>query len=173
MAHAAGNDKQTIQFVKSKISAAQWFIDAIKQRENTMLTTMKAIAMLQQEYFMTGNERKLRPMILKDVADIIGMDISTVSRVTSTKYVQTPFGLVLLKRMFSEGLTNQDGNEVSNREIQNHIQEIIQNEDKNNPLTDQQIVDKLSQIGYNIARRTVAKYREHLNIPVAKLRRGL
>jgi len=173
MAHAAGNDKQTIQFVKSKISAAQWFIDAIKQRENTMLTTMKAIAILQQEYFMTGNERKLRPMILKDVADIIGMDISTVSRVTSTKYVQTPFGLILLKRMFSEGLTNQDGAEVSNREIQNHIQEIIQKEDKNNPLTDQQIVDALSQKGYNIARRTVAKYREHLNIAVAKLRRGL
>ena len=172
MAHAA-HDRQTVQFVKSKISAAQWLIDALRQRENTMLITMKAIAQYQREYFLTGDIRKLKPMILKDIADIIWMDISTVSRVTSTKYVQTPFGLVLLKDLFSEGIAMEGGTEVSNREVQNAIANIISTEDKLRPFTDTELVEKLSEKGYEIARRTVAKYREHLHIAPAKLRKEI
>jgi len=163
-------DKATNQFLKNKMNSAKWFIDAIKQRENTMLSTLRAIVKLQYEYFQTGDIKKLRPMILKDVAEIIDMDISTVSRVTTNKYVQTPFGIVLLKDLFTEGVTNEDGTEVSNREIQEAIREITAAEDKRHPFNDQQITDLLSEKGYSVARRTVAKYREQLNIPTARLR---
>jgi RNA polymerase sigma-54 factor len=172
MAQAA-HDKQTAQFVKSKISAAQWLITALQQRENTMYITMKAITEYQKEYFMTGDIQKLKPMILKDIADMIKMDISTVSRVTSTRYVQTPFGLLLLKDLFSEGIAGQDGTEVSNREVQNAIADIVKKEDKTRPLTDIEIVEELEKKGYDIARRTVAKYREHLDIAPAKLRKKI
>jgi len=164
------NDKATNQFLKNKMNSAKWFIDAIKQRENTMLSTLKAIVRLQYDYFQTGDIKKLRPMILKDVAEIFDMDISTVSRVTTNKYVQTPFGIVLLKDLFTEGVTNEDGTEVSNREIQEAIREIVGVEDKRHPYNDQQITDMLSEKGYSVARRTVAKYREQLNIPTARLR---
>ncbi|WP_234651328.1 RNA polymerase factor sigma-54 [Dyadobacter sp. CY356] len=163
-------DKATNQFLKNKMNSAKWFIDAIKQRENTMLSTLRAIVKLQYDYFQTGDIKKLRPMILKDVAEIIDMDISTVSRVTTNKYVQTPFGIVLLKDLFTEGVTNEDGTEVSNREIQEAIREITAAEDKRHPYNDQQITDLLSEKGYSVARRTVAKYREQLNIPTARLR---
>ncbi|WP_149242471.1 RNA polymerase factor sigma-54 [Dyadobacter sp. 32] len=163
-------DKATNQFLKNKMNSAKWFIDAIKQRENTMLSTLRAIVKLQYDYFQTGDIKKLRPMILKDVAEIIDMDISTVSRVTTNKYVQTPFGIVLLKDLFTEGVTNEDGTEVSNREIQEAIREITGVEDKRHPYNDQQITDLLSEKGYSVARRTVAKYREQLNIPTARLR---
>lgn len=163
-------DKATRQFLKSKISSAKWFIDAIKQRENTMLNTLKAIIKLQYEYFQTGNIKLLKPMILKDVADIIGMDISTVSRVTTNKYVQTPFGIILLKDLFTEGVTNEEGVEVSNRAIQEAIREIIEGEDKRHPYNDQQITELLAERNYQVARRTVAKYREQLGIPTARLR---
>ena len=163
-------DTATNQFLKNKMNSAKWFIDAIKQRENTMLNTLKAIVRLQYDYFQTGDIKKLRPMILKDVAEIIDMDISTVSRVTTNKYVQTPFGIVLLKDLFTEGVTNEDGTEVSNREIQEAIREIVVDEDKRHPYNDQQITDMLAEKGYSVARRTVAKYREQLNIPTARLR---
>ncbi|PWJ58482.1 RNA polymerase sigma-54 factor [Dyadobacter jejuensis] len=167
---AEQRDKATNQFIKNKMNSAKWFIDAIKQRENTMLSTLKAIVKLQFEYFQTGDVKKLRPMILKDVAEIINMDISTVSRVTTNKYVQTPFGIVLLKDLFTEGVTNEDGTEVSNREIQEAIREIVETEDKRHPYNDQQITDMLAEKSYSVARRTVAKYREQLNIPTARLR---
>lgn len=163
-------DKATRQFLKSKINSAKWFIDAIKQRENTMLSTLKAIVRLQFEYFQTGNVKLLRPMILKDVADIIDMDISTVSRVTTNKYVQTPFGIVLLKDLFTEGVANDMGVEVSNRAIQEAIREIIEQEDKRHPLNDQKITEMLAEREYQVARRTVAKYREQLGLPTARLR---
>lgn len=163
-------DKATNQFLKNKMNSAKWFIDAIKQRENTMISTLRAIVKLQYDYFQTGDIKRLRPMILKDVAEIIDMDISTVSRVTTNKYVQTPFGIVLLKDLFTEGVTNEDGTEVSNREIQEAIREIVGVEDKRHPYNDQQITDLLSEKGYSVARRTVAKYREQLNIPTARLR---
>ncbi len=163
-------DKATNQFIKNKMNSAKWFIDAIKQRETTMINTLKAIVRLQFDYFQSGDVKKLRPMILKDVAEIIDMDISTVSRVTTNKYVQTPFGIVLLKDLFTEGVTNEDGTEVSNREIQEAIREIVEVEDKRHPYNDQQITDMLAEKGYSVARRTVAKYREQLNIPTARLR---
>jgi RNA polymerase sigma-54 factor len=164
------NDRATRQFLKNKINSAKWFIDAIKQRETTMLNTMRAIVKLQYDYFQTGNIKKLRPMILKDVAEIINMDISTVSRVTTNKYVQTPFGIVLLKDLFTEGVAKEDGTEVSNRAIQEAIKEIVEAEDKRHPLNDQQITDLLAKRDYIVARRTVAKYREQMNIPTSRLR---
>ncbi len=164
------NDRATKQFLKNKINSAKWFIDAIKQRETTMLNTMKAIVKLQYDYFQTGSVKKLEPMILKDVAEIINMDISTVSRVTTNKYVQTPFGIVLLKDLFTEGVAREDGTEVSNRAIQEAIREIVEVEDKRHPLNDQQITDLLAERDYVVARRTVAKYREQLSIPTSRLR---
>lgn len=164
------NDKATNQFLKTKINAAKWFIDAIKQRENTLLSTMKAIVNHQFEYFLSGDIKKLKPMILKDIADKIGMDISTVSRVTTNKYVQTPFGIVLLKNLFTEGIATDSGDEVSNKAIQEAIKEIIEEEDKRRPYNDQQITDLLEKKGFPVARRTVAKYREQLSIPTARLR---
>ncbi len=164
------NDRATRQFLKNKINSAKWFIDAIKQRETTMLNTMRAIVKLQYDYFQTGSVKKLVPMILKDVAEMIEMDISTISRVTTNKYVQTPFGIVLLKDLFTEGVAREDGTEVSNRAIQEAIKEIVAAEDKRHPLNDQQITDLLAKRDYLVARRTVAKYREQLSIPTSRLR---
>lgn len=164
------SDRQALQFIRQKINAAKWFIDAIKQREQTMLKTMTAIVELQKDFFMTGDMKKLHPMILKDVAEKIGMDISTASRVTSTKYVQTQYGTILLKDFFSTGMARQDGEEVSNKELQELIAEMVTMENKLKPYTDFEIAEQLKQKGYLLARRTVAKYREKLNIPIARLR---
>ncbi|MDR0970605.1 MAG: RNA polymerase factor sigma-54 [Lentimicrobiaceae bacterium] len=166
-------NKEALAFVKQKIDSARWFIDAIKQRQNTLYTTMEAIMNYQKEYFMTGDETKLRPMILKDIAEIVSLDISTVSRVANSKYVQTAFGTFLLKDFFSESMTTDDGEEVSTREIKKILKDCIENEKKSKPLTDEQLTKILNEKGYNIARRTVAKYREQLNIPVARLRKQL
>ncbi len=166
-------DKDTLIFVKQKIDSAKWFIDAIKQRQDTLLRTMQAIVDYQKDYFLTGDERKIRPMILKDIADITGLDISTISRVANSKYVQTEFGILLLKSFFSESMTTESGEEVSTREIKKILQECIEGEDKRRPLTDERLTQILCDKGYNIARRTVAKYREQLNIPVARLRKQI
>jgi RNA polymerase sigma-54 factor len=165
--------KDAVLFVKQKIDSARWFIDAIKQRQNTLLLTMNAILEYQQEYFIDGDETKLKPMILKDVAEMTGLDISTVSRVANSKYVQTHFGIFPLKYFFSEGLQTDSGEEVSTREIKRILQDCIDNEQKRKPLTDESLTDILQEKGYQIARRTVAKYREQLNIPVARLRREI
>lgn len=165
--------KQAALFIKQKLDAAKWYIDAINQRQNTLLQTISAIVKLQKEYFLTGDEKNIKPMILKDVADITGFDISTISRVVKSKYADTPNGIILLKNLFSDSLTNDDGEEVSTKEIKNHLQEVISQEDKRKPLTDDALVDVLKEKGYNIARRTIAKYREQLNIPVARLRKEL
>lgn len=165
--------KEAVQFVKSKIDSAKWFIDAIKQRQQTLLKTMNAIMNYQYEYFLTGDERKLKPMILKDIAEEIGMDISTVSRVANSKYVQTEFGTFLLKSFFSEAIQTDSGEEVSNKEVKKILAECIANEDKRKPLADEKLTEILKEKGYSIARRTVAKYRESMNIPVARLRKEL
>lgn len=165
--------KEAIMFVKQKIDSARWFIDAIKQRQNTLLLTMNAILEYQQEYFADGDETKLKPMILKDVAEMTGLDISTVSRVANSKYIQTHFGILPLKFFFSEGLQTDSGEEVSTREIKRILQDCIENEEKRRPLTDERLTEILQEKGYQIARRTVAKYREQLNIPVARLRREI
>ena len=167
----ATKDKTTTQSLKSKLSSAQWFVNAIKQREGTMMQIMKAIVDLQREYFKTGDVSLLKPMILKNIADKVGVDISTVSRVTSNKYVDTPFGIILLKNLFTEGIINKEGEVISNRVIQSAIEAVIEKEDKLNPYTDQQLVAILANKGINVARRTIAKYREQLQIPVAQLRR--
>lgn len=166
-------DKEAIQFVRQKIDAAKWFIDAIKQRQQTLLYTMNAIMEYQKEFFLSGDETKLKPMILKDIADIIDMDISTVSRVANSKYVQTPYGTFLLKFFFSESLSTDSGEEVSTREVKRILQDAIEDENKKKPLTDEKLATVLKDKGYNIARRTVAKYREQLDIPVARLRKEL
>jgi len=166
-------DKEAILFVKQKIDSAKWFIDAIKQRQQTLLVTMDAIMNYQKEFFLTGDETKLKPMILKDIAEIIGMDISTVSRVANSKYVLTPYGTYLLKYFFSESLSTDSGEEVSTREVKQILQDAVDNEDKRKPLTDEKLAAVLKDKGYNIARRTVAKYREQLDIPVARLRKEL
>lgn len=163
---------EALPWVRNKIESARWFIDAIKQRQNTLLTTMKAIAERQLEFFKSGDDSKLRPMILKDIADIIGMDISTISRVANSKYVQTDFGTFPLKHFFSEGINTESGEEVSNRGVKQLIKEMIAEEDKRNPLSDDKLVQILNEKGFEIARRTVAKYREMMDIPVARLRRG-
>lgn len=165
--------KANAQYLRSKVNAAQWFIDAMKQREDSLTRTIHTIVTLQQEFFRTGDFKKLRPMILKDVADRVELDISTISRVTSSRYVQTDFGIIPLKELFTEGVLTDDGQLVSNREIQETLQEIIAEEDKKHPFTDQELADRLAALNYNIARRTVAKYRESLNIPNAQVRREL
>jgi RNA polymerase sigma-54 factor len=165
--------KEAVTFVKQKLDAAKWFIDAIKQRQNTLLRTMQAIVEFQYEYFLEGDETKLKPMILKDIAQMINMDISTVSRVASSKSVQTHFGTLPLKYFFSEGIATDTGEEVSSREVKKIIQDLIESEDKDKPYSDDKLEDLLREKGYNIARRTVAKYREQLNIPVARLRREI
>jgi RNA polymerase sigma-54 factor len=165
--------KEAIMFVKQKLDGARWFIDAIRQRQHTLLNTMEAILDFQKEYFMTGDETKIKPMILKDIADIVKLDISTISRVANSKYVQTPYGTFLLKTLFSESLQNEEGEEVSTREVKKILQDCIGAENKSKPVTDEQLTKILKDKGYNIARRTVAKYREQLNIPVARLRKEL
>ncbi len=165
--------KEAVLFVKQKIDSARWFIDAIRQRQNTLLLTMNAILNYQEEYFIDGDETRLKPMILKDVAEMTGLDISTVSRVANSKYIQTHFGIMPLKYFFSEGLQTDSGEEVSTREIKRILQDCIENEEKRRPLTDERLTEILQEKGYQIARRTVAKYREQLNIPVARLRREI
>lgn len=165
--------KEAVLFVKQKLDAAKWFIDAVEQRRNTLMITMEAIMKFQKEYFLTGDETKIKPMILKDIADIISMDISTVSRVANSKYVNTPYGTFLIKDLFSESLTNEEGEEVSTREIKRILQDIIIAEDKRKPLTDEKLMELLKEKGYPIARRTIAKYREQLSIPVARLRKEI
>ena len=165
--------QEAVQFVKQKIDAAKWFIDAINQRQNTLFITMKAIVDLQESYFLTGDETQLKPMILKDVAEKVGLDISTISRVANSKYVQTPYGTFLLKFFFSEGITNNEGEEVSTREIKKILKDAVENEDKSNPMTDEQLMEVLKEKGYPIARRTVAKYREQLGIAVGRMRKQI
>jgi RNA polymerase sigma-54 factor len=171
--HNSKSDKEALSFVKQKLDSAKWFIDAIKQRQNTLLITMNAIINYQQEYFKLGDETKLRPMILKDIADITGLDVSTISRVANSKYIQTNFGILSLKFFFSEGMQTESGEEVSTREIKKILQNCLDSEDKRHPITDDRLADILKEKGYHIARRTVAKYREQLNIPVARMRKEL
>ena len=165
--------KQAALFIKQKLDAAKWYIDAINQRQNTLLKTITAILKIQKEYFITGDEKSLKPMILKDIAEETGFDISTISRVVKSKYADTPNGIILLKDLFSDSLTNDEGEEVSTKEIKTFLMEAIDNENKRKPLTDDALVSVLKEKGYNIARRTIAKYREQLNIPVARLRKEL
>lgn len=167
------SQKDAVMFVKQKLDGAKWFIDAIRQRQQTLLVTMSSIMNFQKEYFLTGDQRKLRPMILKDIADEIGMDISTVSRVASNKYVQTPYGTFLIKEFFSESMKNDAGEDVSTKEIKKILEDSVGEENKRKPLTDDKLAKLLKEKGYPIARRTVAKYREQLNIPVARLRKQL
>ncbi|MDD3772560.1 MAG: RNA polymerase factor sigma-54 [Weeksellaceae bacterium] len=165
--------KEAVLFVKQKLDAAKWFIDAVTQRRNTLIITMQAIMDFQENYFLTGDETKIKPMILKDIADRIQMDISTVSRVANSKYVNTPYGTFLIKNLFSESLTNEEGEEVSTREIKRILQDVIAEENKRKPMTDEKLMEILKEKGYPIARRTIAKYREQLNIPVARLRKEI
>ncbi len=172
-ASASRDEKDAITFVKQKLDSARWFIDAIRQRQNTMLLTMNAILEYQLEYFYEGDETRMRPMILKDIADVTNLDISTISRVVNSKYIQTHFGIFPLKYFFSEGMQTDSGEEVSTREIKKILQNCIGNEDKRKPLTDDRLMAILNEKGYQIARRTVAKYREQLGLPVARLRKEL
>ena len=165
--------KEAATFVKKKLDSAKWFVEAIKQRHNTLESTMKAIIDYQHDYFMDGDESHLKPMVLKDIAEKTGFDISTISRVVNSKYIETHFGIYSLKYFFSEGLENQDGEEVSTRELKKALQECVDNEDKRRPLTDDQLVSVMSSKGYKVARRTIAKYRDQLNIPKARLRKEL
>ena len=167
------SDKEAVSFVRQKLDGAKWFIDAIKQRQQTLLLTMNAIMNYQFAYFLSGDEAKLRPMILKDIADIVNLDISTISRVSNSKYVQTNFGIYPLKYFFSESLSTDSGEEVSTREVKKILSEAINSESKKIPLTDEKLMNLLNEKGYNIARRTVAKYREQLNFPVARMRKEL
>ena len=165
--------KEAVLFIKQKLDSARWFIDMIKQRQHTLTITMGVIMRIQEEFFLTGDETTLKPMILKDIAEKTGQDISTVSRVANSKYVQTEFGTFLLKSFFSESLSTDSGEEVSTREVKKILSDLIEAEDKRKPLSDDTLTDMLNEKGYNIARRTVAKYREQLNFPVARLRKGL
>ncbi|MCK0124867.1 RNA polymerase factor sigma-54 [Gelidibacter sp. F2691] len=167
------SQKDAVMFIKQKLDAAKWFIEAIKQRQQTLFVTMSSIMHYQKEYFLSGDERKLKPMILKDIADEIEMDVSTVSRVANSKYVDTPYGTKLIKEFFSESMTNDQGEEVSTREIKKILETVIEDENKRKPLTDEKLASILLEKGYPIARRTVAKYREQLDIPVARLRKKI
>ena len=167
------DQKDALLFVKQKIDSARWFIDAIKQRQETLMLVMNAMLQFQKEFFVEGDETRLRPMILKDIADMTGLDISTISRVSNSKYIQTHFGIYSLKYFFSESMQKEDGEEVSTREIKSILKECISNENKHKPVTDDELATILKEKGYNIARRTVAKYREQLDIPVARMRKGL
>ena len=167
------SQREAIQFIKQKLDSAKWFIDAVRQRQQTLFITMQAIMNYQKEYFITGDERKIKPMILKDIANEIEMDISTISRVANSKYVDTPYGTKLLKEFFSESMKTTSGEEISTIEIKKILEKIIANENKRKPETDEKLVNILNEKGYKIARRTVAKYREQLNIPVARLRKEI
>lgn len=170
---ASSAQKDAVQFIKQKLDGAKWFIDAIKQRQETLYVTMSAIVHYQHDYFLTGDETKLKPMILKDIADLVGLDISTISRVANSKYVETPYGTKLIKNFFSEAMMNDQGEEVSTIEIKKILENIINEEDKKKPYPDDKIADLLKEKGYPIARRTVAKYREQLDIPVARMRKKI
>ncbi len=172
-AKTSKSDKDALTFVKSKLDGAKWFIDAIRQRQQTLFTTMHAIMDYQREFFLTGDETKMKPMILKDIAEVVGLDISTVSRVANSKFVQTAYGVYSLKYFFSESLSTDSGEEVSTREVKKILSDAIDAESKKKPLTDEHLAKILNDKGYNIARRTIAKYREQLNIPVARLRKEL
>ena len=165
--------KDAVMFIKQKLDAAKWFIEAIKQRQQTLFVTMSSIMNYQKDYFLTGDERKIKPMILKDIADEIDMDVSTVSRVANSKYVDTPYGTFLIKEFFSESMKNDQGEDVSTREIKKILEITVQEEDKMKPLTDDKLAKVLKDKGYPIARRTIAKYREQLDIPVARLRKEI
>ncbi len=167
------SQKDAVQFIKQKLDSAKWFIDAIKQRQETLYVTMNAIMHFQQEYFLDGEETSMKPMILKDIADMVGLDISTVSRVANSKYVDTPYGTKLIKEFFSEAMKNDQGEDVSTLEIKKILQNVIEAEDKHKPLPDDQLADILKEKGYPIARRTIAKYREQLDIPVARMRKKI
>ena len=171
--HSARDAKEAVNFVKQKLDSAKWFIEAIRQRQNTLLNTMNAIIDFQRDFFMEGDEARLRPMVLKNIAEKTGLDISTISRVVNSKYVQTHFGMYLLKYFFSEGMVNEQGEEVSTREIKNLLVQSVDAENKNKPLTDEELVKLLLDKGYKVARRTVAKYREQLGVPIARLRKEL
>lgn len=165
--------KDAVMFIKQKLDSAKWFIDAIKQRQETLFVTMNAIMHFQEGFFLTGDETKLKPMILKDIADIVGLDISTISRVANSKYVDTPYGTKLIKEFFSEGMLNDQGEEVSTLEIKKILRDVIDAEDKRKPLPDEELMEILKEKGYPIARRTIAKYREQLDIPVARMRKKI
>jgi RNA polymerase sigma-54 factor len=165
--------KDAVQFIKQKLDAAKWFIDAIKQRQETLWVTMNAIMHYQEEFFLDGDETKLRPMILKDISEMVGMDISTISRVANSKFVETPYGTKLIKEFFSEAMKNDQGEDVSTLEIKKILKNILEEEDKHRPLPDDQLAELLKEKGYPIARRTIAKYREQLDIPVARLRKKM
>lgn len=167
------SQKEAVQFIKQKLDAAQWFIDAIQQRHQTLQLTINAIVKHQYDYFLTGDERMLKPMILKDIAEEIQMDISTISRVANSKYIDTPYGTKLLKTFFSESLTNAEGEEVSTIEIKKILRTLIEQENKQKPLADNALSKELLSKGYKVARRTVAKYREQMHFPVARLRKEL
>ena len=169
----SNSQKDAVQFIKQKLDSAKWFIDAIRQRQETLFVTMNAIMHFQQEYFLDGEETKLKPMILKDIADMVGLDISTVSRVANSKYVDTPYGTKLIKEYFSESMKNDQGEDVSTLEIKKILKTIIEDEDKNKPLPDDQLAEILKEKGYPIARRTIAKYRDLLDIPVARMRKKI
>lgn len=166
-------EKEALDFVKQKIDSANLLVEALKQRQNTLLKTMQAIIDYQHDYFIDGDARHLRPMVLKDIADVTGFDISTISRVANSKYIETPFGVFSLKSFFSEGMENKEGEEISTKEIKQALRQCVDEEDKHNPLTDDELVEKLSTMGYKVARRTVAKYREQLSIPTARLRKEI
>lgn len=167
------SQKDAVMFIKQKLDAAKWFIEAVKQRQQTLFVTMSAIMHYQKPYFLSGDERKLKPMILKDIADEIEMDVSTVSRVANSKYVDTPYGTKLIKEFFSESMKNDQGEDVSTREIKKILETVIEEENKKRPLTDEKLALLLKEKGYPIARRTVAKYREQLDVPVARLRKKI
>jgi RNA polymerase sigma-54 factor len=169
----SGAQKDAVQFIKQKLDSAKWFIDAIRQRQETLFVTMNAIMHYQEDYFIDGDETKLKPMILKDIADLVGLDISTISRVANSKYVETPYGTKLIKEFFSEAMKNDQGEDVSTLEIKKILQNIIEEEDKKKPLPDDQLAELLKEKGYPIARRTIAKYREQLDIPVARMRKKI
>ena len=169
----SSSQKDAVQFIKQKLDSAKWFIDAIKQRQETLFVTMNAIMHFQKEYFLEGEETSLKPMILKDIADMVGLDISTVSRVANSKYVDTPYGTKLIKEFFSEAMKNDQGEDVSTLEIKKILKNVIEEEDKHKPLPDDQLADILKGKGYPIARRTIAKYREQLDIPVARMRKKI
>ena len=171
--NANKSDKEALTFIKQKLDSAKWFIDAIVQRQNTLLFSMNAIAEFQKNFFLSGDETDLKPMILKDIAEITNLDISTISRVANSKYVATPYGNYSLKYFFSEGMQTESGEEVSTREIKQILKDCIAEESKSKPLTDDKLAEILKTKGYQIARRTVAKYREQLDIPVARLRKEL
>jgi RNA polymerase sigma-54 factor len=169
----SNQQKEAVQFIKQKLDSAKWFIDAIRQRQETLFVTMNAIMHYQEEFFLEGDETKLKPMILKDIADMVGLDISTISRVANSKYVETPYGTKLIKEFFSEAMKNDQGEDVSTIEIKKILQTVIEEEDKHKPLPDDQLAEILKEKGYPIARRTIAKYREQLDIPVARMRKKM